>query len=211
MTINEARGTHVSRYLAQLRKQRGIKPGQLAARLEAKNISKVGSLIRQFELNGELSEYWLENLIIELQPDPELLKQSSDLDQANYIKEIQQQKQAWECWADHSIDPYLTVRYIPAVYGVREVPSAFISTRKIAEAWAIDELKRFGAKGFLNWTRRDQTFFDKGGSNPRRFQATFENPPATAWMKVSGSATKFVLKEDWSSKEKNQAIREAGK
>ena len=210
MTYHKYRGTNVSRYFAQLRKQRGIQPGQLAQLLHASNVSKIGSLIRQFELYGEINSYWLEKLIHELRPDPDSLQHCIELDHADYIKEVQAQKQAWECWADHSIDPYLTVRYIPAVYGVREVPSAFVSTRKIAEAWAIDELKRFGAKGFLNWTRRDQTFFDKGGSNPRRIQATFEEPPAIAWMKVAGSATKLLLKEAWSCKENNHAIREAG-
>ena len=211
MTYYKYRGTNVSRYFAQLRKQRGIQPGQLAQLLHASNVSKIGSLIRQFELYGEINSYWLEKLIHELRPDPDLLQHCIELDQTDYIKEVQVQKQAWECWADHSIDPYLTVRYIPGFYGLREVPSAFVSTRKMAESWAIYELKRLGVKGFLNWTRRDQTFFDKGGSNPRRFQATFENPPATAWMKVSGSATKFLLKEDWSVKRKDQAILEAGK
>ena len=211
MTYHKYRGTNVSRYFAQLRKQRGIQPGQLAQLLHASNVSKIGSLIRQFELYGEINSYWLEKLIHELRPDPDSLQHCIELDQADYIKEVQAQKQAWESWADQSINPYLMVRYMPAVYGIREVPSAFISTRHSAEDWAIDELKRFSAKGFLNWTRREQTFFDKGGSNRRRFQATFEEPPASAWMKVAGSATKFLFKEDWSVKRKDQAILETRK
>ena len=41
----------------------------------------------------------------------------------------------------------------------------------------------------------DQTLFEKGGLNPKRFMASFEEPPYSAWMKVSGSSKKFIYKE----------------
>ena len=50
MSSTVRRSSHLSRYLAALRMQRGLKPGQLAACLGASNVSKVGSLIRAFEL-----------------------------------------------------------------------------------------------------------------------------------------------------------------
>ena len=63
MKINEKKGTHVSRYLESLRIKQDLKPSQLASSLGASNISKVGSLIRQFELTGEISNYWFQKLI----------------------------------------------------------------------------------------------------------------------------------------------------
>ena len=155
MTIDQSRGTHVSRYLANLRIERELKPGQLASILQARNISKIGSLIRQFELNGEITSYWMEKLISELNPDKKALEKCIALDKKNYLNELENQKLKWEEWASTSIEPYLTIRYMPAVYGTRDIPKAFTSSREDAEWWAAKELKRFRSKGYLNWTRKD--------------------------------------------------------
>ena len=191
----------MSRYLANLRVERDLKPGQLASILQAKNISKIGSLIRQFELNGAISSYWLEKLINALNPDHKELQNCIDLD-------IEEQKQKWEVWAETSIDPYLTIRYIPAVYATRQIPKAFTSSRDDAEFWCSKELKSFRAKGYLNWTRTEQTFYKKDGTISSRHKATFETPPASAWIKVSGSSKKFIFKEELTSTVKVQTIAE---
>ena len=199
MTIHQSRGTHVSRYLADLRIERKLKPGRLAVLLQAKNISKVGSLIRQFELTGEISPYWFEKLINELNPKRDVLQKCIEKDRESHLIEVEEQKVKWNQWADTAIDPYLTIRYMPAVYGTRKIPQAFSCNREDAEWWCSKELKSFKAKGYLNWTRREQTFFEKGGSNSWRCKATFEEPPASAWMQISGSSEKFIFQEDFNS------------
>ncbi len=196
MTIDQSRGTYVSRYFAKLRIDRELKPGQLASILQARNISKIGSLIRQFELNGDISPYWFKKLINELNPQKDALQKCITQDQEAHRKEIEEQKKKWNQWADTAIDPYLTIRYIPAVYGTKSIPKAFASLREDAERWGSEELQGYRAKGYLNWTRREQTFFEKGGSNSWRSIASFEEPPAYAWMQVSGSSKKFIFKED---------------
>ena len=208
MTINQSRGTYVSRYLANLRIERELKPGQLASILQAKNISKIGSLIRQFELNGDISPYWFKKLINELKPKKESLQKCITQDQGAYRKEIEEQKNKWNQWADTAIDPYLTIRYIPAVYGTKSMPKAFTSLREDAEWWAAKEIKRFRSNGYLNWTRKEQTFFKKDGTISSRHRATFESPPASAWMQVSGSSIKFLLQEDFTPTTKSQTITE---
>ena len=208
MTINQSRGTHVSRYLANLRIDRELKPGQLASIIQARNISKIGSLIRQFELTGEISPYWFNKLINELNPQKDLLQKCITQDQEDQLKEIEEQKKKWNQWADTAIDPYLTIRCIPAVYVTKLIPKAFTSLREDAEWWCSNELKSLRAKGYLNWTRREQTFFEKGGSNLWRCSATFEEPPAAAWMKVSGSSQKFIFKEELTSTVKVQTKKE---
>jgi len=185
--------SHLSRHLATLRQQRGLRPAQLAARLGASNLSKVGSLIRAFELGEPISDYWLEKLMAELQPDPAELRRCLELDQAEALEQLERERVAWEAWAVEPIEPFLTIRYMPAVYGVREVPRAFCNRRELAEDWAADELKRFGAKGFLCWTRRERTWYDQRGLNPDRRHVTFEGRTAGAWMQVSGSQQKFLL------------------
>ena len=198
----------MSRYLANLRIDRELKPGQLASIIQARNISKIGSLIRQFELTGEISPYWFNKLINELNPQKDLLQKCITQDQEDQLKEIEEQKKKWNQWADTAIDPYLTIRCIPAVYVTKLIPKAFTSLREDAEWWCSNELKSLRAKGYLNWTRREQTFFEKGGSNLWRCSATFEEPPAAAWMKVSGSSQKFIFKEELTSTVKVQTKKE---
>ena len=193
MSTGVRSSSHLSRLLATLRLQRGLRPAQLAARLRASNVSKVGSVIRAFELGEPISDYWLEKLITELQPDPTDLRRCLELDQAEALEQLERERVAWETWADEPIEPFLTIRYMPAVYGLREVPRAFCNRRELAEDWAADELKRFGAKGFLSWTRRERTWYDQRGLNPDRRYVTFEGRTAGAWMQVSGSQQKFLL------------------
>ena len=203
MSTTVRRSTHLSRHIQFLREQRGLRPGQLAVALGASNPSKVGSLIRSFELGDALSDHWLQALVEELQPDPDDLRRCLRLDQEEGQRQLEQERLAWEAWADEPIDPFLTIRYIPAVYGVREVPIAFCTPRDTAEdnAWARDraedwaaaELRRFGAKGFLSWSRRDRTWFEKRGLNPQRRAVTFEERKTEAWMQLSGSQRRFLL------------------
>ena len=188
MEINQKKGTNVSRYFESLRVNQGLKPSQLASLMGASNISKIGSLIRQFELTGEISFYWLQKLINLLNPEKDELQRCIKLDENAKLKEFNK-------WAAQTIDPYLIIRYMPAVYASKEVPKAFIASRKEAEEWCSKELKKYKAKGYLNWTRIEQTFFKKGGLNPSRFKGSFKEPPYSSWMKVSGSSKKFIFKE----------------
>ena len=203
MSSTVRRSSHLSRHLAALRQQRGLRPGQLAASLGASNTSKVGSLIRAFELGEPISGHWLQKMIAELKPDPMELRICLELDQAEDTEQRERDRIAWETWADEPIEPFLTIRYMPAVYGCREVPKAFCTprenaedrawARERAENWAAAELKRFRAKGFLNWSRRERTWFAQYGINPKRQEVTFEDRHSGAWMQVSGSPQRFQL------------------
>ncbi len=203
MSTGVRRSSHLSRHLAALRQQRDLMPAQLAARLGASNLAKVGSLIRGFELGEPISDHWLQRLIAELQPDPAELRRCLELDQAEALEQLERERVVWEAWADEPIEPFLTIRYIPGVYGVREVPKAFCTPRESAEDrewareraedWAAAELRRFRAKGFLSWNRRERTWFDQYGVNPDRRQVTFESRGTGAWMQVSGNQQRFLL------------------
>lgn len=187
------RSTHVSRYLAALREQRGLRPGQLAARLGASNISKVGSLIRAFELGEPIGDHWLQKLVAELQPDPAELRRCLELDHADALKQLELARVAWEAWADEPIDPYLSIRYSPGRGVTRKVPKAFCNRREQAEGWAADDLRRCEHGGILTWSRRERTWFAAYGLNPRRGSVTFSVRTPDAWMQVSGSQLRFLL------------------
>jgi hypothetical protein len=163
-------------------------------------------LISGFELGEPLSDYWLQAVMAVLQPDPDDLRRCLALDQADAQRQLELDRLAWEAWADEPIDPFLTIRYIPAVYGVREVPKTFCTPRDTpedntwararAEEWAATELKRFRAKGFLSWTRRERTWFEQGGLNPQRRLVSFEGRTSGAWMQLTGSQRRFLLAPD---------------
>lgn len=167
------RSTHLSRYFAALRQERGIRPGQLAALLGASDPARAGHVIRSFELSGAISAPWLERLSRALQPDPAELERCRQLDQREAERHEAQQRQQWELWADQRIEPVLTVRYIPGVCGQRRVPQAFCNSREQAESWCIDELRRCRAKGVLIWSRRQRTWYEQYGHNPRRQEIRF--------------------------------------
>ena len=203
MSSGVHRSSHLSRHLAALRQQRDLKPGQLAARLGASNLSKVGSLIRAFELGEPISDHWLQKLIAELQPDPAELRRCLELDQAEALERLERERYAWEAWAEEPIDPYLSIRYSPGAGLVHKVPRAFCTPRETAEDrewarqraedWAADQLKRCPHKGILTWSRRERTWFDEHGLNPRRGSVTFESRTTGAWMQVSGGQQRFLL------------------
>ena len=188
--------SNLSRYLAALRQHRDLRPSQLAARLGASNLSKVGSMIRAFELGDPISDHWLEKLIAELQPDPAELRRCLELDKAEAAEQLERDRLVWEAWADEPIEPFLSIRYSLGAGLVRKVPRAFCNSREQAEGWAADQLMRCTYKGILTWTRRERTWYDQSGVNPDRRQVTFEGRTAVAWMQVSGSQQKFLIGVD---------------
>lgn len=78
-----------------------------------------------FELGEPLSDHWIKKLVAELQPDPTELRQYLELDRAEAAEQLERNRIAWELWAVEPIEPFLTIRYMPAVYGVKEVPRTF--------------------------------------------------------------------------------------
>lgn len=69
MNIDQRKGTHFSRCFESLRLTQGFKPSKLADILGERNISKIGSLLRQFEKTGGINFYWFQKLITILNPE----------------------------------------------------------------------------------------------------------------------------------------------
>ncbi len=169
MSSTSRRSSHLSRYLSALRQQRGLRPAQLAARLGASNVSKVGSLIRSFELGEPLRDHWLQKLIGELQPDPVELRRCVELDQAEDERRMEEARLAWETRANEPINPFLSVRFMPGIGRAIPVPTCHLESREDAEAWAGAEIQRFrGLRGILTWSRRERTIYDPDLPMPRR-------------------------------------------
>ncbi len=185
------KSSNLSNYFKELRVRRDLSPGGLASLISQNNIPKVGNIIRTFEISGEINSHWFELLVNELKPNPILMEQKIKAD-------IEDERISWNEYVSKPIDPFLTIRYMSGFYGTKEIPFCFLNSRNNAEEWAATELQKFRAKGFLDWSREEQTIFDKGGSNPRRIKIGFQQPKCVAWMKVSGSSKKFLLNQDGS-------------
>ena len=183
------KSSNLSNYFKELRVNRNLSPGALASLISQNNIPKVGSIIRIFEISGQINSYWFELLVNELKPNPILMEQ-------NIKADMEDERNSENEYILKSIDPFLTIRYMPGFYGTKKIPFCFLNSRNDAEKWAASELKKFRAKGFLDWSREEQTIFDKGGSNPRRITIGFQQPRCAAWMQFSGSAKKFIFNED---------------
>ena len=185
------KSSNLSNYFKELRVKRDLSPGGLASLISRNNISKVGNIIRTFEISGEINSHWFELLVDELKPNPILMEQKIKAD-------IEDERNSWNEYVSKPIDPFLTIRYTPGFYGTKEIPFCFLNSRNDAEDWAATELHKFRANGFLDWSREEQTIFDKGGSNPRRIKIGYQQTKCSAWMKVSGSSKRFLLNEDGS-------------
>ena len=48
----------------------------------------------------------------------------------------------------------------------------------------------------MTWSRRERTWFDEYGLNPRRGTVTFEGRYTGAWMQMSCSRQRFLLGSD---------------
>ena len=185
------KSSNLSNYFKELRVKRDLSPGGLASLISQNNIPKVGNIIRKFEISGEINSYWFELLANELKPNPILMEKK--------IKEdLEKKRNSWKEYLSKPINPFLTIRYLPGFYGKKEIPFCFLNSREDAEEWSATELKKFRANGFLDWSREEQTIFDKGGSNPRRIKIGYQQQKCSAWMKVSGSSKRFLLNEDGS-------------
>jgi hypothetical protein len=140
--------------------QRGLRPGQLAALLGAANCSKVGSLIRSFELGGPISDHWLEKLIDVLKPDPDVLRRCLELDQEHLKLLRQVQILTWEKRADQAFVPTLSIRFMAGVGRTILVPDVHRTSRELAESWAASQMKSFkGLRGVLRWKGSESTVF----------------------------------------------------
>ena len=95
------------------------------------------------------------------------------------------------------IEGVAPVRRLPRPDGPLDTEALYGETLTVydedAEGWAARELKRFGAKGYLNWSRRERTWYDRCGVNPCRHTVTFEERALGAWMQLGGSQRKFLL------------------
>lgn len=161
--------SHVARLFESLRLQRGLRPGQLAARLGAANPSKVGGLIRTFELGEPICDHWLERLVAELQPDPAELRRCLELDQTETEERLAQERLEWVAWDDEPIDPYLSIRFMAGIGRCIPVPEDQRGNLEQAERWAAAQMQTFyGLRGVLHWRRHESRVLAPQASRPQR-------------------------------------------
>ena len=156
--------THLSQHFEQARLSLGLKPSQVALQCGCSNHLKVGSRIRQFELTGTVSKHLFQRLTAFYRIDPQVLKELQERDRQEAIEK-------WNRWADVPIQPYLVIRWMPAVYSRRILPPE-IQSLDDALVWAASIARETRRRCSLAWSRRLTIYFEEDGSHapPRETQ-----------------------------------------
>lgn len=154
--------TRLAKHFKELRLQRGLKPGQLAALAGCKNISKNGSKIVGFETTGDISKELLTQLTTTLEVDPELVNQLIAQDRQQWYEE-------WLQWVDAPVEPYMVVRLMAAMYNRLSLPRGV--TQEQAEQITSDFAKEKKLRCCLVWNRRLTVYFDRHGEIEQRTHA----------------------------------------
>lgn len=175
---------HLGNYFHEQRLHRGLSLGQLARMAGYGNKSKGSNKICRFERQGEVTEELLvclaDVLGINFATVQQLIKQDR-----------QERLQEWEEWVSQPVPMCLVVKYLPAVYGIEELPEA-ITTPEQAEKWACDYAREQGWHVCLAVSRRLSIWIDKQGHVYARTEATPDSPNVP-FMRVRGSGRRFLF------------------
>jgi hypothetical protein len=102
----------------------------------------------------------------------------------------QEQERAWEEWVNQPVPMRLVVRYIPAVYGIVELPQ-WVETEEGAEEYACDYARRHRRRVCLAVSRRMSIWINKEGEVEARTEATPDQPNVPV-MRLHGSKHMFL-------------------
>jgi hypothetical protein len=179
--------TNLSHYFEQKRREKGLKPGQLARLAGCVNVQKNGSRIRSFELSGSIGQELFEKIAAALEIDAATYEQLVEQDRKEFY-------QAWLEWVNEPIQPYLVIRLMAAIYNSRTVTPE-ITTMEEAEGWAGAVAREIKKRTCLVWSRRISCWFSEDGTLSERTEAV-PGEPNVPWIKIGGKGPAFVFGDD---------------
>jgi transcriptional regulator with XRE-family HTH domain len=179
--------TNLGRYFRAQRIDRGLSLGQIARMVGYRNVSKGANRIARFERDGIVNELLLIHLAEALEIDLPTVEDLMEQDRQEYLR-------AWEAWVNQPVPMCLVVKYLPAVYGSKELPEG-VKTPEDAEKYACDYARRNRRQVCLAVSRRLSVWVNKEGEVEARTEATPEQPNMP-YMRLRGSNGRFL----WSFK-----------
>ncbi len=156
--------TNISRFVKQERIKQGLGYAELSRKMGYKNINRGMRRIIDLERENEAHPEVLEKIIVALELGREYIDQLIQQD-----KDYQQRE--FEKWVNTPIKWHLIVRWMPAVYGEREMPG-YIKTEKEAIEYAVGVAKEYSSMVWLVLSRKENVHIDKDGTIKSKYEIT---------------------------------------
>ncbi len=148
--------TNLSRYIKQERLKRGLNFAELSRKMGYTNINRGMRRVIDLEREGKVHPEVLGKIIDALELDRNNIDQLIQQD-----KELQQNE--FEKWVNTSIKWHLIIKWMPAVYGERDIPRN-IKTEDEAIEYAVGVAKEYKRMLWLVLSRRENIHVDSDGN-----------------------------------------------
>jgi hypothetical protein len=176
----------LSEHFKNERLARHLRLSQLAALAGYTNVGKGASRINVFETTGRIAPPVLTKVAAALGISVATVNELIAQDERNFLLE-------WNQWADKSIEPYLVVRLIPAVYRSEVIPLDVTSLEE-GEAFAASRAKHWSKAVCLVISRRYSMWLDEAGEVYARTEAVPGSSSGPGMTLGRKRQDQFVLK-----------------
>jgi hypothetical protein len=163
---------------------KNLKPSDVARAVGYRNIAKGANRIVRFEREGVIQEDLLVKMAEVLGIDWTTVEELADQDRREHTE-------AWNKWADQPVKMLVVIKWMPAVYGERQLPIE-ITTPDAAEAFACDLARQLKKSVCLVLSRRKSVWINDKGIVFGRTEATPFSGPNMPWMQIK-SGKRFLL------------------
>lgn len=114
--------SHLGNLFAVMRKQQRLRPVDIARKIGRKNLNKACRQIMDFEATGRGNSEFIAEIATLLNIDDNTIKQAFSEDRFDWLKDRLK-----------PVRPYIVMRYMPAVYGYKEIPAEITEQADILE------------------------------------------------------------------------------
>jgi len=157
---------NLSTYIKQERIKQELNYAELSRKMGYTNVNKGMRRIIDLEREGEAHCEVLEKIIDTLELDRTYIDQLIQEDN-------EQQKNEFEAWINTPIKWHLIIRWMPAVYGEREIPG-YVKTEEEAIEYAVGVAKEYSSIVWLVLSRKENIHIDKDGNVKSRNVETID-------------------------------------
>jgi hypothetical protein len=159
--------TNLAKYIKQERVKQGLNYAELSRLMGYKNnnrgMRRIIDLAREGKVHSEILKKLIEALGLDRAYIDQLIKEDKD-----------QQRREFEEWVNNPIDWHLIIRWMPAVYGEREIPG-YIKTEDEAIEYARSVDREYKSMVWLVLSMKENIHIDSDGSIKYRKEVTMEH------------------------------------
>ena len=159
--------TNLSRFIKEERENQGLNYAEVSRKMGYTNLNKGMRRIIDLEREGLVHPEVLEKIIDALELDKEYVD-------ILIQKDWEQEKREFEEWVNTQIDWHLIIRWMPAMYGDREIPE-YIKSEDEAIEYAREVAREYKSMVWLVLSRKENIHIYPDGSIRSRNKVTMEH------------------------------------